>query len=46
MIDLDVFEVPTGRILGAQAIGTGETDKRINVQVLPAQFCPVYVSDC
>ena len=26
-----VFEVPTGRILGAQAIGTGETDKRIDV---------------
>ncbi len=26
-----IFEVPTGRILGAQAIGTGETDKRINV---------------
>lgn len=26
-----LFEVPTGRILGAQAIGTGETDKRINV---------------
>lgn len=26
-----IFEVPTGRILGAQAIGRGETDKRINV---------------
>lgn len=26
-----IFEVPTGRILGAQAIGTGETDKRIDV---------------
>jgi len=26
-----IFEVPTGKILGAQAIGTGETDKRINV---------------
>ncbi|MDD6043195.1 MAG: FAD-dependent oxidoreductase [Eubacteriaceae bacterium] len=26
-----VFEVPTGRILGAQAIGTGEADKRIDV---------------
>lgn len=26
-----IFEVPTGRILGAQAIGTGETDKRVNV---------------
>ena len=28
-----IFEVPTGRILGAQAIGTGETDKRIDVIV-------------
>ena len=26
-----LFEVPTGRILGAQAIGKGETDKRVNV---------------
>ena len=26
-----VFEVPTGRILGAQAIGRGEVDKRVNV---------------
>lgn len=26
-----VFEVPTGRILGAQAIGTGECDKRVDV---------------
>ncbi|MBQ7703121.1 MAG: pyridine nucleotide-disulfide oxidoreductase, partial [Firmicutes bacterium] len=26
-----VFEVPTGKILGAQAIGKGETDKRIDV---------------
>ena len=26
-----VFEVPTGRILGAQAIDSGEVDKRINV---------------
>ena len=26
-----IFEVPTGRILGAQAIGRGECDKRINV---------------
>lgn len=26
-----VFEVPTGRILGAQAIGMGATDKRIDV---------------
>lgn len=26
-----IFETPTGRILGAQAIGTGEVDKRINV---------------
>ena len=26
-----VFEVPTGRILGAQAIGMGNTDKRIDV---------------
>ena len=26
-----IFEVPTGKILGAQAIGKGETDKRINV---------------
>ena len=26
-----VFEVPTGRILGAQAIGKGNTDKRIDV---------------
>ncbi len=26
-----IFEVPTGRILGAQAIGTGEADKRIDV---------------
>lgn len=26
-----IFEVPTGKILGAQAIGTGETDKRIDV---------------
>lgn len=26
-----VFEVPTGRILGAQAIGKGSTDKRIDV---------------
>ena len=26
-----LFEVPTGRILGAQAIGRGESDKRINV---------------
>ena len=26
-----IFEVPTGRILGAQAIGRGESDKRINV---------------
>lgn len=26
-----VFEVPTGKILGAQAIGKGEVDKRINV---------------
>lgn len=25
-----VFEVPTGRLLGAQAIGRGEADKRIN----------------
>lgn len=26
-----VFEVPTGRILGAQAIGKGNTDKRVDV---------------
>lgn len=26
-----VYEVPTGRILGAQAIGTGNVDKRIDV---------------
>lgn len=26
-----IFEVPTGRILGAQAIGKGNTDKRIDV---------------
>lgn len=26
-----VFEIPTGRILGAQAIGTGECDKRVDV---------------
>lgn len=26
-----VFEVPTGRILGAQAIGMGNTDKRVDV---------------
>ena len=26
-----IFEVPTGRILGAQAIGRGEADKRIDV---------------
>jgi len=26
-----VFEVPTGRILGAQAIGMGSTDKRVDV---------------
>jgi len=26
-----VFETPTGRILGAQAIGKGDTDKRIDV---------------
>ena len=26
-----VFEIPTGKILGAQAIGTGEADKRIDV---------------
>lgn len=26
-----VFETPTGRILGAQAIGKGEADKRVNV---------------
>lgn len=26
-----IFEVPTGRILGAQAIGKGATDKRIDV---------------
>ena len=26
-----VFEVPTGRILGAQAIGKGNVDKRIDV---------------
>ena len=26
-----LFEVPTGRILGAQAIGRGNTDKRIDV---------------
>lgn len=26
-----IFEVPTGRILGAQAIGTGEVDKRVDV---------------
>ena len=26
-----LFEVPTGRILGAQAIGAGEADKRIDV---------------
>lgn len=25
-----LFEVPTGRLLGAQAIGSGEVDKRIN----------------
>ena len=26
-----IFEVPTGRILGAQAIGKGNVDKRIDV---------------
>lgn len=26
-----LFEVPTGRLLGAQAIGRGEADKRVNV---------------
>ena len=26
-----IFEVPTGRILGAQAIGKGNTDKRVDV---------------
>ena len=26
-----IFEVPTGRILGAQAVGKGEVDKRINL---------------
>lgn len=26
-----VFEVPTGKLLGAQAIGRGEVDKRVNV---------------
>ena len=26
-----LFEVPTGRILGAQAIGKGNTDKRIDM---------------
>ena len=26
-----IFEVPTGRILGAQAIGKGEADKRVDV---------------
>ncbi len=26
-----MFEVPTGRIVGAQAIGKGEVDKRVNV---------------
>ena len=26
-----VFEVPTGRILGAQAIGRGNVDKRVDV---------------
>ncbi len=26
-----IFEVPTGRLLGAQAIGAGEVDKRVNV---------------
>ncbi len=26
-----VFEVPTGKILGAQAIGKGNADKRIDV---------------
>lgn len=26
-----VFEVPTGRILGAQAVGRGEADKRVDV---------------
>ncbi|MCI8811288.1 MAG: FAD-dependent oxidoreductase [Oscillibacter sp.] len=26
-----VFEVPTGKLLGAQAIGHGEVDKRVNV---------------
>lgn len=26
-----IFEIPTGKILGAQAIGRGEVDKRINV---------------
>lgn len=25
-----IFEVPTGRLLGAQAIGAGEVDKRVN----------------
>ena len=25
-----VFEVPTGRILGAQAIGRGNVDKRVD----------------
>ena len=26
-----IFEVPTGRILGAQAIGPGSADKRVDV---------------
>lgn len=33
-----VYEVPTGRILGAQAIGGGNTDKRIDVIGTMIQF--------
>ena len=33
-----VFEVPTGRILGAQAIGMGNVDKRIDVIATAIKF--------
>lgn len=33
-----IFEVPTGRILGAQAIGKGAADKRIDVIATMIQF--------
>ena len=33
-----IFEVPTGRVLGAQAIGKGDANKRIDVIATAIKF--------